>query len=180
MQHNIKNDIEYQRLRRDLDRLQPDRLEACMSDIEKKAKSEEETPLFMSTKEFNEKTGIKIHTLRRLLEKGEIKGKKFSRMWLVYRSEYERLCAESSPGNTRLYRVYLEFRCQHESEEQPRENVQVYYEEATSKEQAIDMVRKKIVEGYKSLDFVEFIGFGELSGAEIVSTQHTSRQKGKK
>lgn len=54
----------------------------------------------MGTKEAAKKLGISQAHLRRLLERGDIKGKKLGRDWVVFKLDYKRQRRPKGYGNT--------------------------------------------------------------------------------
>ena len=54
----------------------------------------ENEPVLMSVQEFSEKSGIPEARVRRWLREGKIKGKKISRSWLIFRSEFHQIVNE--------------------------------------------------------------------------------------
>ena len=58
-----------------------------------KERKENET-ILMSVKEFSKKSGIPEPRVRRWLREGKIKGKKISRSWLIFRSEFHQIVTE--------------------------------------------------------------------------------------
>ncbi len=91
MHDDIRQDPEYQALKRELQNLSRGRKEAFQTMMKEEA-TNEATPEFISPQEFAERTGFTSNTVRRWIREGIIKGKKIGpRKWFIPRAELERI-----------------------------------------------------------------------------------------
>lgn len=91
MYDDIRQDPEYQALRRELQNLSPERREAFQTMMKEESKKEA-MPEFISPQEFAEKTGVTSNTVRRWIREGIVKGKKIGpRKWFIPREELGRM-----------------------------------------------------------------------------------------
>jgi len=87
---DIRQDPEYQALKRDLQNISPDRQEAFQVMLEEETRKEA-TPELISPQEFADKTGVHPATVRKWIREGTIKGKKIgSRKWFIPVTELEK------------------------------------------------------------------------------------------
>lgn len=88
---DIKDDFNFKRLVRELEKLPPGRLERFLKEMELKVGQELQARAAYSPKEFAMLTGVAEVTVRRWLRDGTLKGTKIGRKWLIPHAEIEKI-----------------------------------------------------------------------------------------